>query len=350
MLGNEKLRKVSTKSLIFLSIGLLFLGASIWGIIGPACGDCANEALLSALGCFLGLVFIFLAVRNTSYDRSINKIIAGYAEAQSHDVEQPESLESNSSRSLGLEENRKGLMALSAGRFEDAVKSFDRALKAFPNDGVLYSNKGIALNELKRNDDAVECYSRAIALHPGGGAPEDWNNRGKALLDLHRYEEALISFEAVIKIRGLQTLDVLGALYGKAEALAGLGMYSEAINVLDQELSLKPNLPKVVQRREEFVRLDSNATIETPGGNAHPVFNDHEFKFKKYKISGITPVSWEEMTDGRVYEVYRTDDKLKALEFLKRIPTAEIPRLFYIIVETPRGNIGKDTQGVFDEP
>ncbi len=87
-----------------------------------------------------------------------------------------------------------------------------------------------------------------------------------------------------------------------------------------------------------------------PSGNIRSVFNDHEFRFKKYKIEGITPVSWEEMTDGRMYEVYRSNTKIKALEFLKSIPTAEIPRLFYIIVETPQGNLGKDMQGIFDEP
>jgi len=77
---------------------------------------------------------------------------------------------------------------------------------------------------------------------------------------------------------------------------------------------------------------------------------ENEFKFKNYKIPGVNPISWEEKTDGRRYEVYRSNTKLKALEFLNSIPTAEIPQLFYIIVETPQGNIGKDTQGIFDEP
>ncbi len=84
--------------------------------------------------------------------------------------------------------------------------------------------------------------------------------------------------------------------------------------------------------------------------NIDAVFNDREFKFRKYKIEGITPVSWEEMTDGRMYEVYRSNTRVKALEFLNSIPTAEIPRLFYIIVETPQGNMGKDMKGIFDEP
>lgn len=77
---------------------------------------------------------------------------------------------------------------------------------------------------------------------------------------------------------------------------------------------------------------------------------EEEFKFRNYKIPGVNPISWEEKTDGRRYEVYRSDTRAKALEFLANIPTAEIPQLFYVIVETPQGNVGKDLQGIFDEP
>ena len=99
--------------------------------------------------------------------------------------------------------------------------------------------------------------------------------------------------------------------------------------------------------RKLFGKKQSTAT---PSGGVRPVFNDREFKFRKYKIEGITPISWEEMTDGRRYEVYRSNTRAKALEFLTNIPTNEIPPIFYIIVETPQGNVGKDTKGVFDEP
>jgi len=299
-----------------------------------------------------GSALIWIGIRNIRYARSRNQIQKPNIVDQSHVVDQRHAVyQSNPVNLDALDGNRDGLAALRSGRFEDAIEFFDRALKASPNDGVLYSNKGIALNELRRNDEAVECYSRAIALHHHGGAPEDWNNKGKALLELGRYDESLACYETAIQIRGLQTLDVLGSLYGKAEALAGLGKYSEAIEVLNLELSLKPNLPKVIKKRDEYISLlNSNANKATPSENVRPVFNDHEFKFRKYKIAGITPVSWEEMTDGRTYEVYRSNTRVKALEFLNSIPTAEIPRLFYIIVETPEGNMGKDMQGIFDEP
>jgi hypothetical protein len=54
------------------------------------------------------------------------------------------------------------------------------------------------------------------------------------------------------------------------------------------------------------------------------------------------------MDDGRRYEVYRSYTKAMALEFLNNISTTEIPKLSHIIVETPQGNIGKDTEGIFD--
>jgi len=96
-----------------------------------------------------------------------------------------------------------------------------------------------------------------------------------------------------------------------------------------------------------FGKKQSTAPLSN---NMRPTFNDREFKFRNYKIPGINPVSWEEKYDGRRYEVYRGSTRAIALEFLKSIPTTEIPQLFYIIVETPQGNVGKDLKGIFDEP
>lgn len=79
-------------------------------------------------------------------------------------------------------------------------------------------------------------------------------------------------------------------------------------------------------------------------------FNEDQFRFMKNMTVGIVPVSWKEMDDGKRYEVYRSNTKAIALEFLNSISTTEIPKLFHIIVETPQGNVGKNTEGVFDEP
>jgi len=47
------------------------------------------------------------------------------------------------------------------------------------------------------------------------------------------------------------------------------------------------------------------------------------------------------------YEVYRGPSKRAALAFLRH--KSVFQRNFYIIVETPEGNYGRDIDGVFDE-
>lgn len=82
-----------------------------------------------------------------------------------------------------------------------------------------------------------------------------------------------------------------------------------------------------------------------------PYYRAHLFGFDIYKIPGIRPAPkhLEAKPSGEKYQVYAAESKSLALKFLRGIPTDEIPPLFYIIVETPEGNIGKDMNGMFDE-
>jgi hypothetical protein len=72
-------------------------------------------------------------------------------------------------------------------------------------------------------------------------------------------------------------------------------------------------------------------------------------QFGIYKIPGVAETSMEIQPDGKKYEVYTAKSKSLALEFLRGLPTDEIPSLYYVIVETPEGNVGKDLNGMFDE-
>ena len=50
-------------------------------------------------------------------------------------------------------------------------------------------NRGNALHDLKRFDEALACYDRLLLLRPNDG--NTFNNRGKMLKELNRYDEAL---------------------------------------------------------------------------------------------------------------------------------------------------------------
>src|SRR5262249_57363821 len=49
---------------------------------------------------------------------------------------------------------------------DDARAGYDRALALRPDDALALSNRGSALHELKRFDEALTSYDRALALRP----------------------------------------------------------------------------------------------------------------------------------------------------------------------------------------
>ena len=61
------------------------------------------------------------------------------------------------------------------------------------------NNRGNALNDLKRHEEALASYDKAIALKPDYA--EAYNNRGTALNDLKRHEEALASYDKAIALK-----------------------------------------------------------------------------------------------------------------------------------------------------
>src|SRR6516225_11874504 len=62
-----------------------------------------------------------------------------------------------------------------------------------PDFAEAHANRGNALQELKRFDEAVASYDRALTQH--ADLAEAHSNRGNALTELARFEEALASYD-----------------------------------------------------------------------------------------------------------------------------------------------------------
>ena len=60
--------------------------------------------------------------------------------------------------------NNKGLALNSLGRYDEAIKCYDKAIEIDPNDADAWNNKGLALNSLGNNDEAKKCYDRSREL------------------------------------------------------------------------------------------------------------------------------------------------------------------------------------------
>ncbi len=84
-------------------------------------------------------------------------------------------------------------------RYDDALASYDRAIAFQPAHAGAHYNRGTTLHEMKRYDEAIAAYDRAIALQPH--YPEAFSNRGATLWELKRHDEALASYDRAIAIQ-----------------------------------------------------------------------------------------------------------------------------------------------------
>ena len=116
-----------------------------------------------------------------------------------------------------------GKVLFRAGRFAEALGSFEAATALAPGDPDAWCSRAGALRELGRLEASLEAAERALCLRPD--FPEAAINLGNALLKLDRSEEALDAY-----LRASKAAPCLAAaLCGQALALRSLGRFSEAL-------------------------------------------------------------------------------------------------------------------------
>jgi predicted O-linked N-acetylglucosamine transferase (SPINDLY family) len=101
---------------------------------------------------------------------------------------------------------------------------------------VAYSNKGNALHELKRYEEAIIHYDKALSLKPDYA--EVWSNKGNSLYKLKRYDEAIAHYDRTLSLK----FDYAEGWSSKGYVLHELTRYDEAITHFDKALSLKPDI------------------------------------------------------------------------------------------------------------
>lgn len=81
-----------------------------------------------------------------------------------------------------------GVAYASQAKFEDAVKSFRRALKYQPNFAEAWFNLGVVSNRQGSNDEAAVFFQQAVKFRPDYA--EGWGGLVKTYLTLHETEMA----------------------------------------------------------------------------------------------------------------------------------------------------------------
>jgi tetratricopeptide (TPR) repeat protein len=125
-----------------------------------------------------------------------------------------------------------GKLLFTAGRFPEALASFETATKLAPHDPDAWCSRAGTLRELGHLEESIEAAERALNLRHD--FPEAAINLGNALLKLDRGEEALEAY-----LNATEPGPCLAkALLGQGLALRSLGRFSEAMTAFDGAAAL----------------------------------------------------------------------------------------------------------------
>ncbi|HEY1311446.1 MAG TPA: tetratricopeptide repeat protein, partial [Pseudolabrys sp.] len=136
-----------------------------------------------------------------------------------------------------------GLILDALKRYDEAVASFDQALKLKSKYAEAHNNRGATLVTLGRGEEGLESCRKALAIKPD--YVEAHYNAGTALRVLGRYEEALKSFDRALALRP----NYFKAHNNRGAVLEGLKWYDEALACYDRALALAPDFTEARNNR-----------------------------------------------------------------------------------------------------
>ena len=121
-----------------------------------------------------------------------------------------------------------------SGRNEQSLVLFERATQM---DGIrpeLFSNRGNALKNLKRFDEALMSFDLAIRLKPDYA--EAHFNHGNVLKEMESFDAALLSYAKAIRIKA----NYIEALKNQGATLQTMGRFEAALAAFSMALCLQP--------------------------------------------------------------------------------------------------------------
>ncbi len=127
-----------------------------------------------------------------------------------------------------------GIAAHAAGRREEAVVLFRKAVAEQPDDPKARLNLGVALRDVGNVAESEACYRQAIAMAPTFAAAH--NNLGILLSETDRHAEALASFEEALRLDPSHT----DARHNRGAVLAEMHRHEEAIAEFHAAIAANP--------------------------------------------------------------------------------------------------------------
>jgi tetratricopeptide (TPR) repeat protein len=134
---------------------------------------------------------------------------------------------------------KQGMIWAADKNFHSAIVSYDHALELNPNFDEALINRGAALFNLGRYEEALADYDRASESRSNHYA---WYNRGTILCNLGRYEEAINAYDRALAIKP----DYASAWNNRGVTLSNLGRDREAITSYKEALKTFSNDANVI--------------------------------------------------------------------------------------------------------
>ena len=120
------------------------------------------------------------------------------------------------------------------GRYDEALKSINRAIELDPTSYFAYHEKGNVLWELGKPKEALECFDKAIELDPTSHFA--YHEKSNVLWKLDKPKEALECFDKAIELDP----DCVSCLAARSRVLAGLNKEKEALESINRAIELDP--------------------------------------------------------------------------------------------------------------
>ena len=187
-----------------------------------------------------------------------------------------------------------GLTSYKKGKYEEAVKHYDEAIRLNPQYAGAYNNRGNAKSAFGRHEEAIADYDEAIRLSPQH-APS-YNNRGIAKSALGRHEESIADYNEAIRLNPQDA----NAYCNRGKAKSVLGRHEETITDCNEAIRFNPqyadayndrgNAKHVLGRHEEAIADYNEAIRLNPQdtdaynnrGNAKHALGRHEEAIADY--------------------------------------------------------------------
>ena len=236
----------------------------------------------------------------------------------------------------------RGLALGNLKRYEEALSSFDQALLLEPNYEVALYGRGFVLLRLERYEEALAAYNLVLKFNPNDA--DSWLERGIALTNTFQYEEAFESIYRAIKLDENNP----DAWFVQGIVLSELKCYAKALNSFNKSLELgKQDFPVLINRAKALPALNNwQDGAEALDNALNSLSNIEEFDEKMitskivFNLLSLTSdlTLWESQV-STLFEIY---EKHSLSHLLGKAVTESVARLVSTIFRVEKVRAWRD--------